>query len=131
MNINSIPNRSEFLTEKTNSSSNNLDLLSTKEICEIFSKEDLEPQRSVSEAMPEIVKAIDLILLRLQNKGKLFYIGAGTAGRLGVLDAAECPPTFCSDPLMIQALIAGGQKSLLNSSESLEDSQTLSILQEL
>ena len=86
-----------------------------------FSTADKEPQKAVEKAIPEIVKAIDEITLRLKSNGRLFYIGTGTSGRLGVLDASECPPTFCTEPDLIQGLIAGGEPSLTRSSESLED----------
>jgi len=120
-------NRNNILTEQINEKSRDLDKLSTENIFQIFSNEDLLPQKAVSIAMPEIVKAIDLITIRIKENGRLFYIGAGTSGRLGVLDAAECPPTFCTDPDLVQAIIAGGEKSLVKSSESLEDSECSAI----
>ena len=70
---------------------------------------------------------IDEITLKLKSKGRLFYIGTGTSGRLGVLDASECPPTFCTSPELVQAIIAGGDKALKNSSEGLEDSVDLPV----
>ena len=78
-------------------------------------------------AIPEIVKAIDEISARLKSNGRLFYIGTGTSGRLGVLDASECPPTFCTKIDLVQGIIAGGLQSLTRSSESLEDISELSI----
>ncbi|KGG12475.1 MULTISPECIES: N-acetylmuramic acid 6-phosphate etherase [Prochlorococcus] len=122
-----ISNRGHLLTEESNQNSYDLDNLSTLELVELFSKEDLMPQVAVSKVIPTIASAIDSISFRLKNKGRLFYIGAGTSGRLGVLDAAECPPTFCTPPEMVQGIIAGGYNSLLRSSEDLEDSQSLSI----
>ena len=119
--------RAALLTEKSNSKSQFLDQLSTPELVEVFSNEDIEPQRAVSEAIPEITKAINLIVPRIKEGGRLFYLGTGTSGRLGVLDAAECPPTFCSSPELIQGIIAGGDSALKKSSEALEDQESLSI----
>ena len=111
-----------LLTEQINTNSLDLDTKSTVEIVNIFSEADKEPQKAVNLAIPELVKAIDEITLRLKSNGKLFYIGTGTSGRLGVLDASECPPTFCSSPEIVQGIIAGGESALTRSSESLEDS---------
>ncbi len=110
-----------ILTERVNLTSIDLDTKSTYEIVTIFSEADKAPQKAVEQAIPEIVKAIDEITLRLKSNGRLFYIGTGTSGRLGVLDASECPPTFCTNPDFIQGIIAGGEPSLTKSSESLED----------
>ena len=114
-------NNYRILTEKINLTSTDLDIKSTGEIVKIFCEADKEPQKAVEQAIPQIVKAIDEITLRLKYDGRLFYIGAGTSGRLGVLDASECPPTFCTNPNLVQGLIAGGVSSLIRSSESLED----------
>ena len=116
-----------ILTEKINLNSVDLDTKSTSEIVNLFSDADKEPQKAVNFAIPEIVQAIDEITLKLKSNGRLFYIGTGTSGRLGVLDASECPPTFCSSPDTVQGIIAGGEKSLIRSSESLEDINELSI----
>ena len=116
-----------ILTEKINLNSVDLDTKSTYEIVNLFSDADKEPQKAVNFAIPEIVQAIDEITLKLKSNGRLFYIGTGTSGRLGVLDASECPPTFCSSPDTVQGIIAGGEKSLIRSSESLEDINELSI----
>ena len=117
-----------ILTEQINLNSLDLDCKSTIEIVNLFSEEDKEPQRAVKKAIPQLVKAIDEITLKLKSDGRLFYIGSGTSGRLGVLDASECPPTFCSDPEMVQGIIAGGAPSLIKSSESLEDIIELAII---
>ena len=116
-----------ILTEQINLSSIDLDIKSTVDIVNIFSEADKEPQKAVNKAIPEIVNAIDEITLRLKSNGRLFYIGTGTSGRLGVLDASECPPTFCSSSDMVQGIIAGGEASLTKSSESLEDISELAI----
>ena len=124
---NSKNNNSRILTEQINITSNDLDTKSTNQIVQIFSEADKEPQKAVEKAIPDIVSAIDLITDRLKSKGRLFYIGTGTSGRLGVLDASECPPTFCTNSDLVQGIIAGGLPSLTTSSESLEDKSMLSI----
>jgi len=127
INNNSKINNYRILTEQINISSNDLDNKSTNEIVNIFTEADKEPQQAVANAIPEIVNAIDAITDRLKSKGRLFYIGTGTSGRLGVLDASECPPTFCTNPDLIQGIIAGGVPSLTKSSEYLEDKSEISI----
>ena len=120
-------NNINILTEQINLNSLDLDNKSTIEIVNLFSEADKEPQKAVNQAIPEIVQAIDQITLKLKSKGKLFYIGSGTSGRLGVLDASECPPTFCSSPELVQGIIAGGEAALTKSSEKLEDIAGLAI----
>ncbi|WP_269605556.1 N-acetylmuramic acid 6-phosphate etherase [Prochlorococcus marinus] len=127
LNNGSINNNYRILTEQINLKSNELDIKSTNEIVKIFSEADKEPQKAVENSIPEIVKAIDEITVRLKSNGRLFYIGTGTSGRLGVLDASECPPTFCTNPDLVQGIIAGGIPSLTRSSESLEDVSEISI----
>ena len=122
-----LENYNKILTEQTNFTSNELDTKSTNEIVNLFSEADKEPQKAVEMAIPEIVKAIDEISARLKSNGRLFYSGTGTSGRLGVLDASECPPTFCTKIDLVQGIIAGGLQSLTRSSESLEDISELSI----
>ena len=116
-----------ILTEQINLTSNELDTKSTKEIVNIFSEADKEPQKAVERVIPELINAIDEITARLKSKGRLFYIGTGTSGRLGVLDASECPPTFCTNPDLVQGIIAGGIPSLTRSSEHLEDVSEIAI----
>ena len=113
--------RGHLLTEQANPRSRMLDQLDTDELVELFIEEDQRPQQAVAGASAAISEAVSAIAARLQNGGRLFYLGAGTSGRLGVLDAAECPPTFCSDPEMVQGVLAGGAPALLRSSEGLED----------
>ena len=125
--MDNLSDRSYLLTEQVNTSSYNLDILSVEDLFDIFSEEDLIPQIAVRNAKTELVQAVNSITNVIRNKGRLFYIGAGTSGRLGVLDSAECPPTFCTPPEMVQAIIAGGLNSLIKSSENLEDSECLSI----
>ncbi|MFM7169787.1 MAG: N-acetylmuramic acid 6-phosphate etherase [Cyanobium sp.] len=114
-------NRGHLLTELPNPLSRELDQLPTDALVELFCQNDLEPQRAVHQAAPQLAEAIEAIAQRLLLGGRLFYQGAGTSGRLGVLDAAECPPTFCSPPEMVQGVLAGGAAALLRSSEGLED----------
>lgn len=113
--------RGHLLTEQPNPKSTALDLLDTAELVQLFVEEDRRPQYAVAAASDAISAAVDGIASRLKAGGRLFYLGAGTSGRLGVLDAAECPPTFCSDPEMVQGVLAGGASALLRSSEGLED----------
>jgi len=113
--------RGHLLTERANPLSDRLDLLPTAEMVALFCANDLEPQRAVAEAAPALTQAVDAIAGRLAGGGRLFYLGAGTSGRLGVLDAAECPPTFCTPPELVQGVLAGGAGALLRSSEGLED----------
>ena len=120
-------NNYRILTERTNLTSIDLDTKSTYEIVKLFSEADKEPQKAVEKAIPEIVKAIDEITVRLKSNGRLFYIGTGTSGRIGVLDASELPPTFCTNPDLVQGIIAGGIPSLTRSSESLEDLPEIAI----
>ncbi len=113
--------RGHLLTEQANPASAELDQLSTAALVDLFCREDLRAQEAVAAAAPELANAVEAISERLRHGGRLFYIGAGTSGRLGVLDAAECPPTFCSPPEMVQGVLAGGAPALLRSSEGLED----------
>jgi N-acetylmuramic acid 6-phosphate etherase len=98
-----------------------LDQLATTDLVNLFVDEDRRPQEAVAGASEALAAAVDAIAARLFDGGRLFYLGAGTSGRLGVLDAAECPPTFCSDPKLVQGVLAGGTPALLRSSEGLED----------
>jgi N-acetylmuramic acid 6-phosphate etherase len=113
--------RGHLLTEQAHPLSESLDELSTAEMVALFCQNDLEPQRAVAAAAPQLTAAVDAISDRLRQGGRLFYLGAGTSGRLGVLDAAECPPTFCTPPELVQGVLAGGAPALLRSSEGLED----------
>ena len=120
-NMNYIEERGHLLTEQVNSNSQNLDKLCSLELVELFNREDALAVAAVAAAKTELAKAIDLTAEALRRGGRLFYVGAGTSGRLGVLDAAECPPTFCTPPELVQGIIAGGAAALVRSSEGLED----------
>lgn len=113
--------RGNLLTEQANPASASLDQLSVPELVQLFCEEDRKPQEAVTAAAPELAAAIAAIGARLEGGGRLFYLGAGTSGRLGVLDAAECPPTFCTPTELVQGVLAGGAPALLRSSEGLED----------
>ncbi|MFP4296880.1 MAG: N-acetylmuramic acid 6-phosphate etherase [Spirulinaceae cyanobacterium] len=116
-----LQSRGHLLTEQANPNSQNLDQISTLELVELFNQEDAQTLSAIAGAKEALAKAIDITSEALRQDGRLFYVGAGTSGRLGVLDAAECPPTFCSPPEMVQAIIAGGNNALVRSSEALED----------
>ncbi|MDG2991123.1 N-acetylmuramic acid 6-phosphate etherase [Candidatus Synechococcus calcipolaris G9] len=116
-----IQSRGHLLTEQINPASVNLDQLSSLELVDLFNREDEKVLAAIAQARESLALAIDGTAKRLRQGGRLFYIGAGTSGRLGVLDAAECPPTFCSSPEMVQGILAGGAAALVKSSEGLED----------
>src|SRR5579862_7432818 len=109
-------------TESRNLNSEHIDELSTLEMLTVINREDATVATAVASQLPAIAAAVDAIAQRFQQGGRLFYIGAGTSGRLGVLDASECPPTFSVPPTLVQGLIAGGDSALRKSSESSEDS---------
>ncbi|MFN4149743.1 MAG: N-acetylmuramic acid 6-phosphate etherase, partial [Candidatus Sericytochromatia bacterium] len=110
------------VTEKNNLLSQELDELTTVEIVELMNKSDYEVLESIDNVKEDIAKVMDEIIYCLDNGGKLFYIGAGTSGRLGVLDASECPPTFKTNPELVQGIIAGGNIALTTAVEGAEDS---------
>ena len=120
-NVTSKGDRGYLLTEQANPHSQNLDQLSALEMVELFNQEDAKAVAAVGAEKVAIAAAITIIAEAIANGGRLFYVGAGTSGRLGVLDAAECPPTFCSDPELIQGILAGGMNAMVRSSEALED----------
>ena len=113
--------RGHLLTEQANPDSQGLDQLSALEIVDLFNREDAKVLSAIAGARTELALAINKTAAALRQGGRLFYIGAGTSGRLGVLDAAECPPTFCTPPELVQGILAGGAPALLRSSEALED----------
>lgn len=109
-------------TEQVNKHSENIDVLETTEIVKMMNDEDGNTVAAVRSQLPQIAAAIDSITDRLSKGGRLFYIGAGTSGRLGVLDASECPPTFGVPDEMVQGIMAGGEKALYSSSlDGMED----------
>ena len=112
-----------LLTEARNPASNHLDELSTLEMLALINAEDAKVAGAVQAELPSIAQAVDAIAERFSRGGHLFYIGAGTSGRLGVLDASECPPTFSVPAELVQGIIAGGDSALRLSSEHSEDSR--------
>ena len=110
-----------LVTEARNPASERLDSLSSLEIVQLINSEDAKVAAAVAEENESIAQAIDGISTRLKASGRLIYIGAGTSGRLGVLDAAECPPTFNSPPEKVVGVIAGGFKALTTAAEGIED----------
>ena len=114
----------ELTTEARNSDSENLDELDTMDLVLLINREDAKVSLAVHEQARQIAQAIDLIAAKLNGGGRLIYVGAGTSGRLGVLDAAECPPTFNADPGQVSGLIAGGSAALKNAVAGAEDSES-------
>jgi len=112
---------SEVITEFRNENTKDIDLLSTIDMVRKMNEEDLIVAKVVGDEAANIAAAIDMIAKAFLKGGRLFYFGAGTSGRLGILDASECPPTFSVDPSMVQGIIAGGQKALLTAVEGAED----------
>lgn len=119
--LNSAESRGHLLTEQVNPNSQNLDQMTALELVDLFNAEDQKTIEAIAAARAELAKAIEITSESLQKGGRLFYVGAGTSGRLGVLDASECPPTFCTPPELVQGIIAGGAGALVRSSENLED----------
>ncbi|TWT44026.1 N-acetylmuramic acid 6-phosphate etherase [Phycisphaerae bacterium RAS1] len=114
--------RGHLLTEQHNPRSAELDRLSIADAFDVMNAEDAQVAAAVAAAKPQIVAAVEVVAGCLKRGGRLIYVGAGTSGRLGVLDAAECPPTFLSDPKQIVGVIAGGDEALKRSIENAEDS---------
>jgi N-acetylmuramic acid 6-phosphate etherase len=114
-----------LLTEQLNPASAGIDALPTARMLEVINGEDKKVAESVEQAIPAIARAVDAIVAAMERGGRLFYIGAGTSGRLGVLDAAECPPTFSVPPDLVQGIIAGGDAALSRATETTEDDPTI------
>ncbi len=116
-----------LLTERRNPASTDIDAVSTEEMLRIFNDEDAKIAAIVAAEIPYIAQAIDAISKRFEQGGRLFYTGAGTSGRLGVLDASECPPTFSVSPELVVGIIAGGDTALRDPVEGAEDSRELGV----
>jgi N-acetylmuramic acid 6-phosphate etherase len=110
-----------LLTEQPNPNSEDIDALPTEQVLRIINADDEKVARAVAREIPRISEAVDAIVAAIRRGGRLFYIGAGTSGRLGVLDAAECPPTFNIPPDLVQGIIAGGEAALARATEATED----------
>lgn len=114
-------------TEKRNEATQKIDQVSTLEMVHMINTEDKKVAIAIEKVLPTIAKAIDTIAIRLKRGGRLFYIGAGTSGRLGILDAVECPPTYGVSPELIQGIIAGGNEAIFKAVEGAEDSPLLAL----
>ena len=109
-------------TEQSNPASIHIDKMDTLAILKLMNDEDKKIAPAIEKILPQIAKAVDLITAKLKKGGRLFYLGAGTSGRLGILDAVECPPTFSTPPEMVQGIIAGGTPAIFKAQEGAEDS---------
>ncbi|MBD8034238.1 N-acetylmuramic acid 6-phosphate etherase [Solibacillus merdavium] len=114
-------NYDQLTTEKRNNETMNLDVMPISDVLQIMNKEDMQVVNSVERVLPTIEKVIKKVVENLRNGGRLFYIGAGTSGRLGMLDASECPPTFMTDPELVQTVMAGGKDAFFQAVENAED----------
>jgi len=115
----------KIATEQRNERSKHIDKVSTLEMVTIINEEDKKVPEAIAQILPQIAKAIDCIAHHFKQGGRLFYIGSGTSGRLGILDAAECPPTYSTAPEMVQGIIAGGYAAIFQAQEGAEDSEQL------
>ncbi len=109
-------------TEQRNAASKNLDRMAAREIVRLMNREDRKVAIAVGRELTAIARAVDAIVDGIRNGGRLIYVGAGSSGRMGMLDAAECPPTFGTSPKLVQALIAGGRRAITEAVEGAEDS---------
>lgn len=112
-------------TESQNEQTMKIDTASTKEILNVMNKEDQKVALAVQEVLPDVEVAVEFVSESFQKEGRLIYVGAGTSGRLGVLDAVECPPTFSTNPNQVQGLMAGGEKAFVKAVEGAEDKEEL------
>ena len=119
---------STLITEQRNPNSMHVDSLSALEIVQLMNKEDKQVPLAIEKCLPQIAQAVERIVSAFQQGGRLVYIGAGTSGRLGVLDASECPPTFGVSPEMVKGIIAGGERALRHPIEGAEDSKTQAVV---
>ena len=121
-------NLGSLTTESRNQNTLNIDKVSTLEMVKMINEEDKKVANAIEIELPQIAEAIDGIVERMQKGGRLIYIGAGTSGRLGILDASECPPTYGVSEELVQGLIAGGQEAIFRAKEGAEDSKELAVL---
>lgn len=115
----------QLMTERRNRATENLDRMSALELVTAMNREDKVVPRAIGRVLPEIAKAVDLVAERLEKGGRLIYVGSGTSGRIGALDASECPPTFGVNAEKVQFVIAGGESALVSAAEGSEDSGAL------
>lgn len=119
---------STLITEQRNPNSMHVDSLSALEIVQLMNEEDKQVPLAIEKCLPQIAQAAECIVAAFQQGGRLVYIGAGTSGRLGVLDASECPPTFGVSPEMVKGIIAGGERALRHPIEGAEDSKEQAVI---
>ena len=119
---------STLMTEQRNPNSMHVDSLSALEIVQLMNDEDKQVPLAIEKCLPQIAQAVECIVAAFQQGGRLVYIGAGTSGRLGVLDASECPPTFGVSPEMVRGIIAGGERALRYPIEGAEDSKAQAVI---
>ena len=119
---------STLITEQRNLNSMHVDSLSALEIVQLMNDEDKQVPLAIEKCLPQIAQAVECIVAAFQQGGRLVYIGAGTSGRLGVLDASECPPTFGVSPEMVKGIIAGGERALRHPIEGAEDSKAQAVV---
>ena len=119
---------STLITEQRNPNSMHVDSLSELEIVQLMNQEDKQVPLAIEKCLPQIAQAVECIVTAFQQGGRLVYIGAGTSGRLGVLDASECPPTFGVSPEMVKGIIAGGERALRHPIEGAEDSKAQAVI---
>ena len=119
---------STLITEQRNPNSMHVDSLSALEIVQLMNEEDKQVPLAIEKCLPQIAQAVERIVAAFQQGGRLVYIGAGTSGRLGVLDASECPPTFGVSPEMVKGIIAGGERALRHPIEGAEDSKAQAVV---
>ena len=119
---------STLITEQRNLNSMHVDSLSALEIVQLMNQEDKQVPLAIEKCLPQIAQAVECIVAAFQQGGRLVYIGAGTSGRLGVLDASECPPTFGVSPEMVKGIIAGGERALRHPIEGAEDSKAQAVV---
>jgi len=122
-----MPEIEKLLTEQLNPASAAIDTLPTEAALRIINLEDRQVADAVGREIPQIARAVDAIVAAFERGGRLFYIGAGTSGRLGVLDASECPPTFSVPPEMVQGIMAGGEAALSRATETTEDDPAIGV----
>ncbi len=119
---------STLITEQRNPNSKHVDSLSALKIVQLMNEEDKQVPLAIEKCLPQIAQAVECIVAAFQEGGRLVYIGAGTSGRLGVLDASECPPTFGVSPEMVKGIIAGGERALRHPIEGAEDSKAQAVV---
>ncbi|SEQ68397.1 N-acetylmuramic acid 6-phosphate etherase [Piscibacillus halophilus] len=117
----------KLMTETYNPKSKELDQLTTDRILQLMNEEDMLIPKAISKVLPEIEETVEVVYQSFINNGRLFYVGAGTSGRIGLLDAVECPPTFSTSSEMIQAVIAGGSDAMMVAVEGAEDNEDLAV----